>query len=98
MVKIKYGTTEIKGVLNGFSPGSNEFEIELDNGLKILLSATGGLTGDKFMRMRASMNAIGLAGLRNSTIDFTTGQISLEDGPKEETRSRKPSIRSSFVV
>lgn len=97
MVKIKYGTTEIKGILHGFSPGSSEFEVELDNGLKILLPATGQMTSERFMRMRATMTAVGLASLRNSTIDFTTGQINLEDGPKESVNPRK-SIRSSFVV
>jgi len=97
MVTVIYGSTTIKGVLNGFSPGSNEFEIELDQGLKVLLSATGGLTGEKMMRMRASMNAIGLASLRNSAINFTTGMITLSDGPKEEVKVRPNSIRSSFV-
>jgi len=98
MVTIIFGTTEIKGVLNGFSPGSSEFELELDDGLKILLSANGRLSGEHMMRMRASMNAIGLANLRNSIVDFTTGQITLSDAPKEDIKSKPGSLRSSFVA
>jgi len=51
-----------------------------------------------FDRIRHSMSAVGLAGLKNSTIDFNNGSINIEEGPVNKNTSKPNTIRSAFIA
>jgi len=98
MVKIKYGKTEVVGYLMGYSPGNNEFEIELDRGLKILIPLRAESDPNIFTKMRVSMNAIGLVKLRSSVLDFNRGSIEILDKDDTQPTYEGSPIATSFVV
>ena len=97
MVKVRYGKTEITGYLMGYSPGSEEFEIELDRGLKVLVPLKD-TDPTVFTKMRVSMNAIGLVKLRSSILDFNNGSIEILDTDKTQPIKGQTPISTSFVV
>lgn len=94
MITIKYGPNEIKGELVGFSPGSSEFEIELAGDVKILFTSKNERQYQTYNALRIAMNKIGLNKLRTSTIDFNTGNISL-DKEEETAPIQKDYIKSA---
>lgn len=98
MLTLIHGATVVKGELEGFTPGSTEFEIDFGNGCKVSLSARSDYMSKLFDKIRHSMNAVGLAGLKNSTVDFNKGSISLEEGPVKATPKIPNKIRSAFVA
>jgi hypothetical protein len=96
MTTLVHGRTRIVGDLQVFSPGSNEFELDFGDGMKILLTAKSDEITDRFNKMRHSMSAVGLLRLKNSTIDFNTGKINLTDGPVQ-TVKKGNAIKSAFI-
>jgi len=99
MMTLVYGSTTVKGELEGFTPGSTEFEIDLGQGCKILLTAKTDYMSKLFDKVRHSMSAVGLKGLKNSTIDFNKGNISLGEGNVEtHTIPKSNTVKSAFIA
>jgi len=98
MMTLIYGSTTVKGELEGFSPGSTEFEIDLGNGFKILLTAKSDSMSKLFDRVRHSMNAVGLNGLKNAIVDFNKGTISIGEGPVSKPVSKSNTVKSAFLA
>jgi len=97
MMLVKHGNTEVKGEVEGFTPGSSTFEIDFGNGGKLVLEANANFAPGTFDKMRVSMNAIGLYGLKNSVIDFNKGTIQLVEGPVHKVKTKK-NIGTAFVA
>lgn len=96
MITIIFGSSIIKGVLRGYTLGSNEFDIELDHGLHLTIPVSSG-PEDQVSRLRATMNTIGLTGLQNAEIDIFKGKINIMDGPKNQPRQTNR-INSHFIA
>jgi len=97
MMTLVYGSTKVSGELEGFTPGSTEFEIDFGNGLKVLLTAKSDSMSKLFDKIRHSMSAVGLRGLKNSTVNFNNGSISLEEGPIKNNKKQN-SISTAFLA
>jgi len=98
MVTIIHSSTKVTGRLKGYSPGSNEFEIELGVGLKLLVTARDSQEGDMFSRMRIAMNNIGLLKLKSSILNFNKGSIELLDAdPIDSIRETSSDIKTAFI-
>lgn len=98
MVKVLHGNTVIEGQLKGYSPGTNEFEIDLGPGLKVLISARDSQEGDMFSRMRIAMNNVGLLKLKSSVLNFKKGSIELLDpNPNDVIPETTSDIKTAFI-
>lgn len=98
-MKLVYGSTIVTGELEGFTPGSTEFEIDFGNGCKVLLTAKSDRMATLFDKIRHTMSAIGLAGLKNATVDFNNGSITMGDKNVTPKKSSKPtSIKTAFIA
>ena len=82
MITIKYGRNKIEGELVGFSPGSNEFEIELAGDVKILFTSKSERQYQIHNSLRVAMNSVGLNKLRDAIVDFNSGAIELGEKPE----------------
>lgn len=98
MMTLIYGSTTSKGELEGFTPGSTEFEIDFGNGCKILLTAKTDYMSKLFDKVRHSMSAIGLRGLKNATVDFNSGSITIGEGSVARQTGKSNTIKSAFIA
>lgn len=98
MVTIKFKNTEIKGYIIGYTPGSNDFEIELEGGLKVSISASSDISYKILAQMRISMNTIGLVKLRSSILDFNKGIVEILDADKTQRNKDTSTINTTFIV
>lgn len=98
MITLIYGSTIVKGELEGFTPGSTEFEIDLGSGCKILLTAKSDYMSTLFDKVRHSMNAVGLNGLKNAIVDFNKGSISIGESTVNKNVSKPSTIKSAFIA
>ena len=98
MVTIKFKNTEIKGYIMGYTPGSNDFEIELEGGLKISISANSDVSYKILTQMRISTNTLGLVTLRSSVLDFNKGVVEILDADKTQKIKTENPINTTFVV